>query len=331
MPSEASKHLPSVTAIMPAKNEEGTIEVAIESLLTQEYLGSLDIVVAIAPSTDLTVEVTARIAANNARLSIVENPRGTTPAGLNAAVAASTGDIIVRCDAHSEMPRGYVSGAVRTLVATGAVNVGGVQEAIGIEPMQRTIAAAMSSPFGVGDARFHMGGSPGFVDTVYLGVFQRDALEAAGGFDETLVRNQDYELNYRLRERGGGIYFDPALKVTYRPRTSLRGLWLQYFDYGRWTRVVIKRHPRSARWRQFAAPAFIVGLVLSGTALAFGFPLAASVVPGAYLVTSVAATLYELVKRRDFALLLLPAAFVTMHVAWGLGFLLSRYGKTRDR
>lgn len=322
MPSEVSHPLPSVTAIMPAKNEEGTIEIAIESLLNQDYAGSLQVVVAVAPSTDRTLEVATKIATANARVSVVDNPGGTTPCGLNAAIAVGSGDVVVRCDAHSELPRSYVSAAVQTLQSTGAVNVGGIQDAVGITPTQRAIAAAMSNPFGVGDARFHTGGSPGFVDTVYLGVFRRDALDAVGGFDETLLRNQDYELNYRLRENGGGVYFDPNLKVTYRPRTSLRNLWRQYFEYGRWKRVVIKRHPGSARWRQFMAPAFIVGLVVSGVALALGFPLAASLVPAAYLLANLVATAYELVKRRDRALLLLPAAFATMHLAWGIGFLL---------
>lgn len=322
---------PSVTAIMPARNEERTIAAALESILGQDYPGVLDVIVAVGPSIDQTADVAEKLAARDGRVSLVESPAGTTPAGLNAAFRASEGSVIVRCDAHSELPQGYIAMAVQTLRQTGAVNVGGVQQAEGISVIQRAIAAAMSNPIGVGDARFHMGGSPGFVDTVYLGVFRRAALEAVGGFDETLARNQDYELNYRLREDGGGIYFDPSLRVTYRPRASLVGFWRQYFDYGRWKRVVVTRHPRSVRWRQLVAPAFVIGLVLSVVALALGYPLVASAVPGAYLVTTAVATIYELVKRRDLALLLLPAAFATMHVAWGLGFLLPRYGETRDR
>lgn len=321
MPPDEMQRLPAVTAVMPARDEEASIAAAVESLLDQDYAGPLDIVIAVAPSSDRTLEIVTTMAADTGRITVVGNPAGTTPAGLNVAIVAAAGAIIVRCDAHAEIPAGYVETAVRTIQATGAVNVGGVQDAIGVRPMQRAIAAAMSSPFGVGDAQFHMGGEPGFVDTVYLGVFRRDALETVGGFDETLVRNQDYELNYRLREAGGGVYFDPSLRVTYRPRSSLRGLWRQYFDYGRWKRVVVRRHPGSARWRQFVAPAFAVGLGLSGVAAVTGHGKLAAIVPGTYAVAALAATAVEVAKRKDTATLLLPVVFPTMHLAWGFGFL----------
>jgi succinoglycan biosynthesis protein ExoA len=321
MSSLTNPELPAVTVVMPARNEEETIAAAIDSLLDQAYEGPLDIVVAVAPSSDRTLDILTGIAATNERVTVVDNPAGVTPAGLNAAIATATGDVIVRCDAHAEIPAGYVTAAVETLKETGAVNVGGVQHAIGISPMQRAIAAAMSNPFGVGDARFHMGGEPGFVDTVYLGVFRRDALDAVGGFDETLARNQDYELNYRLRQAGGGVYFDPSLQVTYRPRSTLRGLWTQYYEYGRWKRVVMRHHPGSARWRQFVAPAFIVGLGLSGLAAVTGHRKLAAIVPGSYAAATITATLVELARNGDRAALLLPAVFPTMHVAWGTGIL----------
>jgi len=330
MSSVGKPDLPTVTAVMPARNEEASIAAAVESLLDQNYAGSLDVVVAVAPSSDRTLEIVTDMAAAAGRITVVGNPAGTTPAGLNAAIAAATGDIIVRCDAHAEIPAGYVETAVRTIQATGAVNVGGVQDAIGVRPMQRAIAAAMSSPFGVGDARFHMGGAAGFVDTVYLGVFRGDALESVGGFDETLVRNQDYELNYRLRQAGGGVYFDPSLRVTYRPRSSLRGLWKQYYDYGRWKRVVMRRHPGSARWRQFVAPAFVVGLGLSGVVAITGHGRLAAIVPGTYAAATLATTAVEVAKRKDTAVLLLPVVFPTMHVAWGIGFLTPRQPSNRE-
>ncbi|MEA3501527.1 MAG: glycosyltransferase family 2 protein [Actinomycetota bacterium] len=330
MTSDGYKALPTATAVMPARNEERTIAAAIESLLDQTYEGSLDVVVAVAPSADRTLEIATGMAARTGRVTVVENPAATTPAGLNAAIAAATGDVIVRCDAHAEMPAGYVATAVQTLQSTDAVNVGGVQDAIGIAPMQRAIAAAMSSPFGVGDARFHLGGEAGFVDTVYLGVFRRDALEAVGGYDETLIRNQDYELNYRLREAGGGVYFDPSLSVTYRPRSSLHGLWKQYFGYGRWKSVVMRRHPGSARWRQLVAPAFVVGLGFSAVAGITGHPRLAAVVPGTYALATLAATTVEVAKRKDAAVLLLPVVFPTMHLAWGFGFLVPGHPSSRD-
>ena len=322
---------PAVTAVMPARNEERTIAAAVESVLTQEYDGPLDLIVAVAPSEDRTLEIVRRMAAHDGRITVVENPAGRTPTGLNAAIAAATGDIIVRCDAHAELPPGYIGRAIETLARTGAVNVGGVQEASGITPVQRAVAAAMSSPFGVGDARFHLGGTPGFVDTVYLGVFRRDALAALGGFDEALIRNQDYELNYRLRIAGGGVYFDPSLRVTYRPRSTLGGLWKQYFEYGRWKREVIRRHPGSTRWRQLVAPAFVIGIGLSAVGAAVGLGWLGFIVPVAYGASALGATALEMARRRDAALLLLPVVFPTMHVAWGIGFLVPGQPATSDR
>ena len=330
MSAAAQDDSPTVTAVMPARNEEHAIAAAIDSTLAQDYDGPLDMVVAVAPSDDRTLKIVTELAARDDRVTVVDNPASITPAGLNAAIAVATGEVIVRCDAHSELPEGYVTGAVGTLQSTGAVNVGGVQHAVGIGPMQRGIAAAMSSPFGVGDARFHIGGEAGFVDTVYLGVFRRSALEAIGGFDETLVRNQDYELNYRLRKEGGGVYFDPSLRVTYRPRSTLRRLWRQYFEYGRWKRVVVRRHPGSTRWRQLVAPVFVVGLGLSGIAAVAGYGRIAAVVPGAYVVAMVAATAVEGAKRKDSATLLLPFVFPTMHLSWGLGFLTPGHPSSSD-
>jgi glycosyltransferase involved in cell wall biosynthesis len=326
---EAYEPLP-VTAIIPARDEEPSIAAAINSILDQDYEGPLDIVVAVAPSADRTLDIAREIAAATERVTVIENPTGTTPAGLNAAITAATGEVIVRCDAHAVIPPGYVATAVEDLGATGAVNVGGIQDAQGIGSMQRAIAAAMTSPFGVGDARFHTGGPAGFVDTVYLGVFKRDALDAVGGFDETLIRNQDYELNYRLRAAGGTIYFDPSLRVTYRPRSTLRGLARQYLEYGRWKRVVMRRHPGSTRWRHLVAPAFVIGLGFSAIAGVTGHRRLAAVVPVGYLIALAGATTREVVRKQDPSMLLLPLVFPTMHVSWGVGFLTSRQSSTSD-
>jgi succinoglycan biosynthesis protein ExoA len=249
---------------------------------------------------------------------VVDNPQGGTPGGLNRAIAAATGEVIARVDAHAELQPGYLRRAVVTLRETGAVNVGGVQRAVGTTPMQRAIAAAMSSRFGTGDARFHYGGDAGATDTVYLGVFDRMALDAVGGFDERLQRNQDYELNWRLREAGGTVWFDPQLEVVYRPRSDLRALGRQYWSYGRWKRVVLRQHPGSLRWRQLVPPAAVaanaaglVGTVVTPWTL---------VIPGTYLAGVVVAAV--IAGRRDPATTLrLPAVFATMHHAWGAGFL----------
>jgi len=326
-PTPAPDELPDVAVVLPVRNAAATIEAALRSILDQDYPGRLEVVVADAMSDDGTRDVVASVAAADPRVRMVDNPHRSTPAGLNAALAASTGTVVVRCDAHAELPPGYVARAVATLQRTGADNVGGVQRAEGTGFAQRAIAFAMSSPVGVGDARFHYGGAPGPVDTVYLGTFRRSALERVGLFDESLVRNQDYELNHRIRRSGGVVYFDPELRVRYRPRPGLVALWRQYWQYGAWKRRVVRRHPRSLRLRQLAAPVFVLGLVASAALAATGHGLWALPVPVAYLVLLTGATVVEAVRRRDPAVLLFPVAVATMHLAWGGGFLMGRAGR----
>ncbi|MCZ7531694.1 MAG: glycosyltransferase family 2 protein [Acidimicrobiia bacterium] len=317
---------PDISVVMPVRNDAPNVRAAVSSILEQDYPGRFDIFVAVGPSTDGTEEVVAGIARDDPRIHLVANPAGLTAAGLNAAIACSTGEIVARVDGHAGLCDGYLRRSVETLGQTGAVNVGGVQQAEGVTPFERAVAAAMTSRFGVGDSRFHYGGAPGPADTVYLGVFRRDALARVGGFDETLVRNQDYELNWRLREAGGIVWFDPSLRVRYRPRARLSALARQYFEYGQWKREMLRRHPRSLRWRQLAPPAALSAntvCLLVGTAISRRFLL----VPSAYLiVTLVAATVASRGDPRIAGRL--PLVFATMHHAWGAGFLIGPRGSS---
>lgn len=311
---------PDVSIVMPVRDDAENLVTAVSSVLAQDYGGRLDVFVAVGPSSDDTEDVAARIARDDPRVHVVANPAGLTAAGLNAAIANAPGEIVARVDGHATLPPGYLQRAVAVLLETGAVNVGGVQQAEGTTPFERAAAAAMTSRFGVGNARFHYGGAPGPVDTVYLGVFRRDAIDRVGGFDETLVRNQDYELNWRLRDAGGIVWFDPHLRVGYRPRGRLSALARQYFEYGRWKREMLRRHPRSLRWRQLAPPAALLAnaaALLTGTTCSRRLLL----IPTAYvvgtLIASASASRGDLgVARR------LPLIFATMHHAWGAGFLI---------
>ncbi len=313
-----------VSIVIPVRNEATGIRATVESILAQDYSGDIEVVIADGMSTDGTRDILDQISAKEGRVRFVDNPSGRTPNGLNIAISASRGDVIVRCDGHAELPPNYVSLATEILDTTGAVNVGGIQDAIGSKPMQRAIAYAMSSPIGVGNSRFHYGGDPGPVDTVYLGVFRRDALVAAGLFDESLTRNQDYELNIRLRDNGGVVWFDPRLRVVYRPRRSLRSLWTQYFQYGTWKRRVLRMHPESTKLRQLIPPLFVIGMGVSAVLAFTPLRSLAVVVPGLYLAMLAGATMYQLIKTRDPAALLFPAAIATMHLSWGIGFLSGR-------
>lgn len=317
-----AEHLVSV--VMPARNEAAFIEATIASIMAQDYPGPIEVIVADGMSDDGTRDILRRLAATDERVRCVDNPTGRTPNGLNLAIDAARGDIIVRCDAHAELPTHYVRTAVEVLEATNAVNVGGIQRAVGTAGMQRAIAYAMSSRIGVGDARFHYGGDAGPVDTVYLGVFRRAALERAGRFDEQLTRNQDYELNIRLRGAGGVVWFDPRLEVIYRPRRSLLSLWRQYYQYGAWKRRVLGMHPESTRLRQLAAPLFVVALLVSAGLAFTPWRRLGLIVPFAYLLVLTLGTVATLVRSRDAAALGFPLAVVVMHLAWGIGFLVGR-------
>lgn len=312
-----------MSVVIPVRNEAAFIEATVASILNQDYPGPIEVVIADGMSTDGTRETLDEISAADDRVRYVDSPTGRTPNGLNLAIAASHGAIIVRCDGHAELPKDYVRTAVAVIRETGAVNVGGIQHAVGTDWMQRAVAYAMSSRIGVGDARFHFGGEAGPVDTVYLGVFQREPLVAAGLFDEALTRNQDYELNIRLRENGGVVWFDPRLRVVYRPRRSLRTLARQYFQYGTWKRRVIRMHPESTRMRQLVPPLFVIALLASAVLALTPWWALGVLVPALYLTMLVVGTVGVLIKTRDTAALGFPVAVATMHLSWGVGFLAS--------
>ncbi len=303
---------------MPVLNEERHLAHAVQAIFEQDYPGPLEVCLALGPSTDGTNELAERLQADEPRLRTVANPTGKTPGGLNAAIRATTGDVVVRVDGHSILSPGYITRAVATMRRTGAVNVGGVQKAEGTTPFERALAAAMASPFSMGGARFHTGGEEGPVDTVYLGVFDRTAIERVGLFDESLIRNQDYELNIRLRQAGGTVWFDPALEVTYRPRPSWRALARQYAEYGAWKRHVLRLHPKALKLRQVVPPLTLIALAVSFVVAPWR-PITL-VIPGAYVVAVVVATLAT--SWRDA--IRLTAIFPTIHMTWAWGFLFGR-------
>ena len=314
-----SSHLPDVSVILPILNEEFYLRDSITSILSQDYLGKFEVILAVGPSHDRTLEIARDLAREDNRVVVIENPTGRTAAGLNLALSASDSEFVVRVDGHSEIPRNYISLAVEILHKTGAVNVGGVMAAVGVTPFEIAVAGAMRSPLGVGASRFHTGGEAGVVDTVYLGAFKREALLAIGGFDERFTRAQDWELNFRLRENGGVVYFDPRLEVTYRPRPNLRALAKQYFEYGRWRRVVSRRHSGTINYRYLAPPFALLGFM---TSLILGCIAPIFFIPAAiYIVFVLAASIA--IARNFRSLLYLIAIIPTMHFAWGAGFITS--------
>ncbi|MFD3922585.1 glycosyltransferase family 2 protein [Streptomyces niveus] len=318
---------PAVSVIMPVLNEERHLRNSVQHILEQEYDGEMEVVIALGPSTDRTDEIAAELVretadSDRARVQTVPNPTGRTPAALNAAIKASKHPVVVRVDGHGMLSPNYISTAVRLLEETGAQNVGGIMNAEGENDWEHAVAAAMTSKIGVGNAAFHTGGSAGPAETVYLGVFRRAALEQQGGYNEEFIRAQDWELNFRIREAGGQIWFSPELRVQYRPRPSVRELAKQYRNYGRWRHVVARFHSGSINLRYLAPPVAVCANVL-GVVVGLAFTPWALIVPGGYLAAIVAGSVPAGRGLPLKARLQIPLALATMHMSWGVGFLTS--------
>ncbi len=324
--------LPPVSVIMTALNESRHLAGAVQAVLDQDYPGFLELVVAVGPSHDNTWDIATRLAQDNPRMRVVRNPTGRTPAGLNVAIAATdpSTEVVVRTDGHAELPKDYVSVAVATLQRSGADNVGGMMIPEGTAPLENAVARAMSEKIGLGGATFHVGGVEGPAPTVYLGVFRRSILERTGGFNEYYTRAQDWELNLRIRDLGGVVWFDPQLKVEYRPRGKVRELAKQFRGSGEWRWQIIRAHPTTASVRYLAAPAatlaialavavIVINSALQGSAV---ISLGAAVVPVGYLAVILAAALATRRGLSARSSAWYPVALVTMHMSWGTGFLL---------
>ena len=311
---------PAVSVILTVINEEKHLEAAVQAVLSSSYKGEIEIIIAVGPSFDGTREIAESLKLRDERVHIIDNPTGRTPDGLNAALKKSRFQIIVRIDGHSEIERTYIETAVRTLRETGAVNAGGLMAAEGISKFQRAVARAMRSPIGVGASRFHTGGSAGPTDTVYLGVFLKRAVEEVGGYDRNFIRAQDWEMNFRLRLKGGIVWFNPELKVTYRPRSTIRSLARQYFEYGRWRRVVSRSHKGTLNFRYLAPPLNLIAVLLSFFAGLFLHPYFFFFL-GIYISVILFASflLGDDWSERS----LLPIVLMVMHFCWGFGFITS--------
>jgi cellulose synthase/poly-beta-1,6-N-acetylglucosamine synthase-like glycosyltransferase len=303
---------PRVTVIVPARNEAAHIEACVRSVLRQQVEGGVELLVVDGRSEDDTAALARRAGA-----TVLDNPRRTIPAALNRGLEAAEGEVVVRFDAHAEMPPGYVTTCLEALAAEKAANVGGWREVVAAGPWGRAVGAALSASLGVGNARIWRRPAPGQgrldVDTVPLGCFRRETLVRAGGWSERLEANEDYELNERLRRGGGRVVFDPAIRSVYRPRESFTEVARQYWRYGRWKAAMLRSAPGSVRPRQLAPPA----LVLAVAAAIVPSRLAAPARGGlsVYALAVVAAAARAGGGWRT------PVVLTTMHLAWGAGLL----------
>jgi succinoglycan biosynthesis protein ExoA len=330
-----------VSVLMPVRNEERYLAESVGRVLRQDYDGELELIIAVGPSRDGTAQLAHKLAAVDSRIRVIDNPAGRIAAALNLALGASRHAIVVRVDGHCLLPDGYVRTAVATLRETGAANVGGIMAAEGITPFQRAVAWAMTSPFGVGSATNHTGGEAGPAETAYLGVFRRDAIEQAGGYNERFQVAEDWELNHRIRRAGGLIWFEPAMHVTYRPRATIRELAVQYFRYGRWRRELCRRHHGTLNLRYLAPPGAVVAIAAGTLASLTGLVAGARgwrariacgfMIPICYASGVAAVGLRASRELPAAAAVQLPIALATMHMCWGIGFLTSPRGLSASR
>lgn len=313
--------LPSVTVMMPVRNEQHHLAKAVESVLSQNYPGQLEIILAIGPSIDDTDRVARELAEKYANIKLIQNPRGLTTVGLNLAIGQSSGEVIIRVDAHSELAENYIARGVQILQETGSVLAGGIMNAKGKSAFQKAVAFGYGSRFGLGGGRYHVGGKAGEAESAYLGIFDAAALKKASGYDEKIIRGEDWDLSQRLKAQGGKVWFSPELVVNYWPRSNIKALAWQFYSTGVWRGELTKRAPSKASIRYFVPPLAFLALLtfIALTALGFLNELALIIPIALYLLMlSFAAGTAKLLGVVDR--LMVFVALPIMHLSWATGF-----------
>jgi succinoglycan biosynthesis protein ExoA len=328
---------PTISFVVATLNEENTIESCLRSLLEQHYPADrIEVAVVDGGSTDRTREVVTRMADGDPRIRLLHNPAGIAPHAFNIGVAQTSGGLISLQSAHGTAEPDYAAVLASAFEETGAALVGGRVEArtaTDAAPMAEAIARAMSSPLGLGSARYHYSDKPGWVDTAYPGAYRRELFGEIGGFDESLVRNQDDELHLRARLAGHRMWFEPRLRSIYRPRRTLRALWRQYFDYGWWRSVTVVKHRRVASWRHLVPAALVAGLA-AGPVLASVGPRRLRQVWSGGVVAWLAVLLASAVREHNGSprlALRVPVAVGCLHLAYGAGFWRGLLNRARNR
>jgi succinoglycan biosynthesis protein ExoA len=316
----------SITIIVPCRNEAACIAEVLDSILAQDLAGiDWEVIVADGMSDDGTRAILDRYGAREPRIRILDNPARAVPAGLNKAIRDAAGEIILRMDAHTAYAPDYVRRCLDALHATGADNVGGPARTRPSGYWGRAIAAAYHSPISCGGARFHDATYEGWADTVPYGCWRKSTLLEIGLFDETLVRNQDDELNLRISRAGGRIWQSSSIVSWYQPRASLRRLCQQYFQYGFWKVAVIRKHRVAASWRHLVPATFVAAvamLPIAALALHSGLTLRAWLAMLAAYFAAILAASVHAARRYGWTLLAaLPLVFVAYHFSYGCGFI----------
>jgi succinoglycan biosynthesis protein ExoA len=317
-----SIHIRTASLLVATLNEARYIRGCLDSLIVQDYEpAAVEIVVIDGGSTDQTCDIVKDYSQRFGRIRLLHNPKRRQSAAYNIGIAATHSDfVLVIGAAHSIYEGGYVRQCIDLLEQSGAENVGGVQCAESPTYLGTAIALATCSRFGVGDARFRYARTSTIAESVFGGTWKRATLEAIGGYNEDLPVSEDYELNYRIRQRGGKIIVSPDIRVVYFCRDSIRALGRQYFRYGYWKLSMITLHPRSIRWRNLVPPAFVTALLASGVFVS-KYAHEALLVPTVYFLLTAIVSLTIASRRGVKFAFVLPVIFFVVHVSWGSGFL----------
>ncbi len=316
---------PFLSVVIPCRDEVAFIDFCLDSILSSDYPSDrMEVIVADGLSIDGTRGRLALRAARDPRLRVIDNPQRTTPAALNRAIAAARGEIVVRFDAHAAMPPDYLSRAVDLLASSHASNVGGVIRTVPQShgPFSAPIALALGSRFGVGDSAFRTlsretNPGPRAADTVFGGAFPRELFTRLGGFNENLTRGQDMEFNLRLRRAGGVILLDPKMVCDYFARAGLASFLAHNFSNGVWAVLPFAfSEIIPVRARHLIPLAFVAALAVS---LALPFPWSIAIATIYAALNLAASARIALAGRRWSLLALMPFAFASLHLAYGLG------------
>lgn len=316
---------PAISVIVPCLNERQYIQDCVISLLSQDMASeAFEIVIVDGVSNDGTPEILQKLAKQHPEVRLVNNPRRVTPAGMNAGIRAARGRFIAILGAHCHYEPTYLRTCVELLDEHPEAScVGGPILSLGRSDFGKAVAAAMSHPVGIGNARHRHPNYEGYAEGACYPVFRREVFDTIGFYDEFLIRNQDDELNYRLTKQGGKVFLSPRARCTYFVRETMRGLSRQYFEYGYWRVAVLRKHRMPASFRQLVPPTFLVGLVCS---LAFAWlgpdpwRWAALVPPLVYVLLLLVAGVSHTRTHGLKVGVLFPIAAATMHVAYAAGF-----------
>ena len=315
-----------ISIIIPIRNEATFIIRCLDSVFDQKGLegNELEVLIVDGLSTDNTRDIVKEHQKQHSNLILLDNPGRIVPKGMNRAYKVAKGDVIIRVDGHCEIATDYVSNCLKYLHEADAAGVGGPMQTIGETPLSETIAVAMSSVFGVGNSFFRtMQGKTMYVDSVPFPAYTREIIAKVGFYDEEMVRNQDDEYNYRIREAGGKLLLAADVQSKYYSRGSIKKLWKQYFQYGYWKVRVLQKHPRQMSLRQFVPPAFVASLIVS-LIFALLIPIFWFIfagITGVYLFSNLLASILSAANKDWQHLFLLPIVFAILHISYGLGFL----------